>query len=119
MKLFTASAIALLCGTSLAFAADEPSGRPGKVLDDAACQKAWQTASPDGDTLSEDKARPFILNYALVDTSKDGKISQEEWQKGCNKGWVSADANTAKDMKDSSGSGTSGSSSSSSGGSSN
>lgn len=119
MKLLTASAIALLCSTGLAFAAEEPSGRPGKVLDDAACQKAWQTASPDGDTLSENKARPFILNYEMVDTSKDGAISQEEWQKGCNQGWVSADANTARDMQNKSGSSSSGTSSSGSGSSSN
>ena len=103
MKLFTTSVVALICGTGLAFAAEDPSGRPGKVLDDAACQKAWQTAGPDGDTLSQDKARPFILNYEMVDTSKDGKISQDEWQKGCNKGWVSADANTARDMQNKSG----------------
>ena len=104
MKLFAASAIALLCGTSLAYAAENPSGRPGKVLDDAACQKAWEMAGPDGDTLSKDKATPYILNFQMVDTSNDAKISQAEWKKGCNKGWVSADANTARDMKNKSGS---------------
>ena len=105
MKLFTASAIALLCGTSLAFAAENPSGRPGQVLDDAQCQKAWEMAAPDGDTLSKEKATPFILNFQMVDTSKDAMISQDEWKKGCNKGWISADANTARDMKNNSGSG--------------
>ena len=99
MKLFTASAIALLCGTSLAFAAEDPSGRPGQVLDDAQCQKAWEMAGPDGDTLSEAKATPFILNFAQVDTSKDAKISQTEWKKGCNKGWISADGNAARKMQ--------------------
>ena len=105
MKLFTASAIALLCGTSLALAAENPSGRPGQVLDDAQCQKAWEMAAPDGVTLSKEKATPFILNFQMVDTSKDAMISQDEWKKGCGKGWISADANTARDMQNKSGSG--------------
>ncbi|MDX1402370.1 MAG: hypothetical protein R3245_10640 [Kiloniellales bacterium] len=111
MKLTTLTAIMLLSGTAYAFAGggapvpegamkDDPSGRPGKVLSDAECQKAWETASPDGDTISNDKAEPFILNIQLVDSSKDGKISADEWKDGCSKGWVSADAQTAKDMKD-------------------
>jgi hypothetical protein len=78
---------------------DDPSGRPGKVLSEAECTKAWETAGPDGDTLSEDKATPFILNFQMVDTSKDAKISAEEWKDGCAKGWVSADASTAQDMQ--------------------
>ena len=76
-----------------------PSGRPGKVLSEAECTKAWETAGPDGDTLSKDKATPFILNFEMVDTSKDGQISQQEWKDGCSKGWVSADAQTNSDMK--------------------
>lgn len=35
----------------------------------------------------------------MVDTSKDAKISAEEWKDGCAKGWVSADASTAQDMQ--------------------
>ncbi len=68
-------------------------------MSEAECTKAWQTAGPDGDTLSQDKAEPFILNFQMVDTSKDAKISQEEWKAGCEKGWVSADAQTNSDMK--------------------
>ena len=78
---------------------DDPSGRPGKVLTEDECQKAWETAGPDGDTLSEDKATPFILSFQMVDTSKDAEISADEWKEGCAKGWVSADADTAKDME--------------------
>ena len=58
-------------------------------------------ASPEGDTLSGDKAVPYIVNFQMVDTDKDGKISADEFKVGCGKGWVqSADASTAKDMKD-------------------
>lgn len=92
MKLIVISALATLCTAGLAFAADAPSGRPGQVLDKAACQQAWNKASPDGESLPEAKARPYILNFARVDTSNDSMISAKEWRKGCNKGWISADA---------------------------
>jgi|SwirhisoilCB2_FD_contig_41_20377929_length_471_multi_1_in_0_out_0_1 hypothetical protein len=110
MKIATVAALAVLLSAGSAFAGagapvpegsqkDPPSGRPGKVLSEAECTKAWQTAGPDGDVLSKDKATPFILNFEMVDTSKDATISQDEWRDGCSKGWVSADASTAKDMQ--------------------
>ena len=110
MRIATVAALAVLLSASSAFAGagapvpegsqkDPPSGRPGKVLSEAECTKAWQTAGPDGDVLSKDKATPFILNFEMVDTSKDATISQDEWKDGCSKGWVSADASTAKDMQ--------------------
>jgi hypothetical protein len=110
MKIATVAALTVLLSAGSAFAGagapvpagsqkDPPSGRPGKVLSEAECTKAWETAGPDGDTLSEDKAAPYILNFQMVDTSKDAKISAEEWKAGCEKGWVSADASTAKDME--------------------
>jgi len=110
MKLTTLTAVMLLSTATYAFAGggapvpegsqkDAPSGRPGKILSEAECTKAWETAGPDGDTLSKDKATPFILNFQMVDSSKDAKISADEWKDGCAKGWVSADADTAKDME--------------------
>ena len=109
MKVATLAAAALLVSAGYALAGggapvpegsqkDPPSGRPGKVLSEAECTKAWETAGPDGDKLSKDKAVPFILNFQMVDTSNDAKISEEEWKAGCEKGWVSADAAAAKDM---------------------
>lgn len=77
-----------------------PSGRPSAPLDDATCQSVWKMAAPDGDTLSKDKATPFVVNYAMVDTDKDGAISQAEFQAGCGKGWIQQpDASTVDDMK--------------------
>jgi hypothetical protein len=53
----------------------------------------------DLDTLSGDKAVPYIVNFQMVDTDKDGKISAAEFKTGCGKGWVqSADASTTKEM---------------------
>src|SRR6185437_14510892 len=64
-----------------------PSGRPSAPLDDAACQDVWKMAAPNGDTLAKDKAVPFVVNYEMVDTDKDGKISQSEFKAGCGAGW--------------------------------
>ena len=78
-----------------------PSGRPSAPLDDAACQDVWKMAAPAGDTLAKDKATPFVVNYDLVDTDKNGSISQSEFQTGCGKGWIQKpDASTVNEMKD-------------------
>lgn len=91
-KLIPMTAIALLCSTGMALAAEDPSGRPGQVLNKEQCEQAWKAAGPDGNALSEANATPYILNFDRVDTSNDREISQDEWKAGCNKGWVSADA---------------------------
>ena len=110
MKLATFTAAAVLLSAGYAFAgggapfqrARRPvsrSGRPSAVLDDAQCQSVWKMASPNGDTLAGDKAVPYIVNFQMVDTDKDGTISAAEFKTGCGKGWVqSADASTTKDM---------------------
>jgi hypothetical protein len=114
MKLTTLTTLSLLSMTSLALAGggapvpegsqkEPPSGRPSQVLDDATCDSVWKIAAPSGDTLAKDKAAPFVINYDMVDTSKDGMISADEFKTGCSKGWVQkADASTVKDMKDTS-----------------
>jgi hypothetical protein len=57
-------------------------------------------ASPNGDTLAQDKAVPFVVNFEMVDTDKDGKISAAEFKTGCGKGWIQEpDAATVKDMQ--------------------
>ena len=77
----------------------EPSGRPSAVLDNAQCQSVWKLASPEGETLAGEKAEPYVVNFQMVDTDKDGKISSAEFTTGCGKGWIqSADASTTKEM---------------------
>jgi EF hand len=108
LAIFTATAVLLSAGYAFAGAgaavpegsqSGAPSGRPSAVLDDAACQNAWKMASPNGDTLVGDKAAPYIVNFQMVDTDKDGKISAAEFKTGCGKGWVqNADAATTKPM---------------------
>jgi hypothetical protein len=112
MKLASLTSVVVLLGATYAFAGGgapvpegsqepDPSGRPSAVLDDATCQSVWKMASPAGDTLSKDKAVPFVVNFQMVDTDKDGSISADEFKTGCGKGWIqAADASTVKDMKD-------------------
>jgi hypothetical protein len=55
-------------------------------------------AAPAGDVLFKDKATPFVVNYEMVDTNKDGSVSKEEFTEGCSKGWIqAADPSTMKD----------------------
>jgi len=77
-----------------------PSGRPSAAFDDAKCESVWKMASPNGGTLAQDKAVPFVVNFQMVDTDKDGKISADEFKTGCGKGWIQEpDAATVKDMQ--------------------
>jgi hypothetical protein len=99
MKLIALATFALLTGGSYALAGagapvpekpegGPPSGRPGPVLDDAKCTAVWEITEREGDVLVADKAAPFIANFEMVDTDKDGKVTQAEFKEGCKKGWV-------------------------------
>jgi hypothetical protein len=78
----------------------QPSGRPAAVLDDAKCETVWKMASPNGDTLSKEKAVPYVVNYQMVDTDNNGSIDASEFKAGCGKGWIQQpDAATVKDMQ--------------------
>ena len=90
MRLVTLTSVALLLSAGCALAQGTSntmtSGRPSAVLDDAQCQAVWQMASPNGATISQDQAVPYIVNFKLVDG--DGKISADEFKAGCGKGLV-------------------------------
>jgi len=98
MKLTILTTTLLLCSAGYALAgpgagepkepADPPSGRPTVVLDDAKCKSVWSMTERDGDTLSEGKAAPFIVNFKMVDADNDGKITEAEFKEGCKKGLV-------------------------------
>jgi EF hand domain-containing protein len=68
--------------------ADAPSGRPTAILDDAKCSNVWSLTQRQGDALTEGEAAPFIVNFKLVDTNGDGKISEAEFKDGCKNGLV-------------------------------
>ena len=65
------------------------------------CDAAWTMASPNGDTISKDTTTPYVIDYTMVDSDADGKISAEEFKKGCAAGAVkAAEDSTVKDMQD-------------------
>jgi hypothetical protein len=99
MRLATLTRVTVLLGTGfLLAAAAQAADEKGAPLDDAKCQAAWTMASPNGDTLSKDQVVPYVLNYTMVDTDGDGKVTADEFKSGCGAGYVK-DSSTVKDMK--------------------
>jgi Ca2+-binding EF-hand superfamily protein len=45
-------------------------------------------ASPNGATISQDQAVPYIVNFKMVDVDGDGAISADEFKAACGKGLV-------------------------------
>jgi len=90
MRLTILTSLALVVGTGCALAQTNSmtSGRPSAVLNDEQCQAVWKMASPDGATISQGQATPFIVNFSMVDGDGDGSISADEFKAGCAKGMV-------------------------------
>jgi hypothetical protein len=103
MRTASIAAVAVVLSTGMALAGagapvpdkpagGPPSGRPGAILDDSKCKAVWGMTEREGDVLVADKAAPFIVNFEMVDTDKDGKITQDEFTQGCKNGWVQEQA---------------------------
>jgi hypothetical protein len=88
-KLITLTTIVVLAGVGFAVAKPMTSGRPSAVLNTAQCKDVWSLTERRGDTLSADKATPFIVNWHIADVNGDGQISWHEFRKACGKGLVS------------------------------
>lgn len=91
MRLATFTFVALLLSAGYALAQTGntmTSGRPSAVLNDAQCQTVWKMASPNGATISQDQAVPYIVNFHMVDVDGDGNISADEFKAACGKGLV-------------------------------
>jgi hypothetical protein len=106
---FTALAMILVAGSAFADAGapvpekpagGPPSGRPGPALNDDKCEAIWDMLTEgqeDDDTLTLDKASPHLVNFERVDTNQDKQISEDEFEKGCEEGWVQEEASRAGD----------------------
>ena len=105
MKLVTFTILTILLSVGYAFAgAGAPvppgsqnapsSGRPGAILDEAACQAVW-TKAGGGDSLSYDQAGPYVTNLKQADPDDDGVFSKEEFVKACKMGWVQQEPSKA------------------------
>ena len=101
---FLTLAFAILTFTEVEAAApsptDDEAGAPARPaaarLDEARCQAVWKAAEKEGDLLSAEGAKSYIEDFAVVDTNKDGKISEAEFTEGCSGGWVLAPEESEK-----------------------
>src|SRR4026209_569901 len=60
-------------------------------------RRSLDMASPAGDSVEKDQVTPYVINYTMVDSDADGKVSAEELKKGCAAGQVkAADESTVK-----------------------
>jgi hypothetical protein len=87
---FALSSIGLIADAALAAKVAVPADK---------CNAAWTLASPNGDTIAKGADVPFVLDFVMVDSSKDGSIQADEFNKACAAGKVTADEAVVKDMK--------------------
>lgn len=95
MKLATLTCLAGV----LAFGIGAAQAAEGTPLDADACKEAWKMASPNGESISKDKAVDYVINYNMVDSNGDATVDADEFQAACGKGMVKADTATVKDMQ--------------------
>jgi hypothetical protein len=99
IKVATLAALVLLLTTGYSFAAEPRTGAaqtaspstssgPTTVLDDATCQDIWAKIVGVGNSLSYQKAAPYIKNPKLADPDNDNEISKTEFMEACRKGLV-------------------------------
>lgn len=100
LKAFTvASAVAGLALGGLAFAQTKPAptspGAGATKMSAAECQSLWNKLdTAKSGSVSETMAQPHVTDFDAVDTNSDGKLSQTEFQAGCDKGQIRASATT-------------------------
>ena len=78
--------VILICATLVGFIAAtgiQAAETLGQPPNDAGCQVAWTMASPDGATLSNDKAVPYILDFTMVDKNNDTAMDVDEFKSAC------------------------------------
>jgi hypothetical protein len=95
--------VALLLTAGYVFAAEPPrpsttgapptaspsiSSSPTTVLEDATCQDIWAKVVGGDNSLSYQKAGPYIKNLKLADPDNDNEISKTEFMDACKKGLV-------------------------------
>jgi hypothetical protein len=91
-------------GAAFAQTTPAPKSAAPMKMTQAQCSAIWNKldAAKSGN-VSEAQAKPYVASFSAVDTNHDGKLSQTEFQSGCDKGQVHDSATTGT------GSGTSGS----------
>jgi hypothetical protein len=99
LKAFTTGSaiVAAVVLGGLAYAQTSPAPQPGGAtkLSQAECQSIWNKLdSGKSGSVTAAQARPHVSDFKAVDSNNDGKLSQTEFQAGCDKGQVRASATT-------------------------
>ena len=64
-------------------------------MSQAECQSIWNRLDTAKlGSVTEAQAKSYITDFKVVDTNKDGKVSQAEFKAGCDKGQVQSMALT-------------------------
>jgi hypothetical protein len=92
----TAIAFGLLGGAAVA-QTQSPSTSPGAAtkMSQAECSALWNRVDAGkAGNLTEAQVKAYISDFNALDTNGDKKISQSEFQSGCDKGLVHSTAST-------------------------
>lgn len=101
LKTFTAGSAAvvltlLLGGAVQAQTTTAPKpGTSAMKMTQAECQSLWNRVDASkGGSITQTQAQPYVTDFKALDTNNDGKLSQAEFQSGCDKGEVHSSATT-------------------------
>jgi hypothetical protein len=101
LKAFTMGSTALAIGLAMggvayAQTSTAPTAKSGAMkLTQAECQSIWNRLdTAKAGNVSEAQAKQYVTDFKSVDANNDGKLSQAEFQSGCDKGQVHSSATT-------------------------
>ena len=92
----TAVAFALFGGAAIAQTKSPSSGSSGAMkMSQAECTALWNRVDTSkAGNLSESQLKTYVTDFKAIDTNGDHKVSQSEFQAGCDKGLVHSTAST-------------------------
>jgi hypothetical protein len=82
--------------TSPSSPSKSPSSSTGAMkMTQAECAALWNRVDANkAGSLTEAQAKPYVTDFKALDTNGDNKLSQSEFQAGCDKGLVHSTAST-------------------------
>jgi hypothetical protein len=90
----TAIAFGMLGGAAIA-QTKSPAPTGAAKMSQAECAALWNRVdSSKAGNLSESQAKAYVTDFKALDTNGDKKLSQSEFQAGCDKGLVHSTAST-------------------------
>jgi hypothetical protein len=92
----TAIAFGVLSGAAFAQTQSPASPKGGaQKMTQAECAALWNRVdSGKAGNLTENQAKAYVTDFKALDTNSDSKLSQSEFQAGCDKGLVHSTAST-------------------------